>query len=541
MATIEEKRLAAKRKLARLKLEQMHSAGPQAEPELTAMQQLFSSEGRMSPTSGMPIQETSPTAEVAATVASSAVADPIAGLGGAVAAALPGEEGQGARTVEDIRNLLTVLPQSPEGREQLIALANQLKPVADVLQSAEQASGDTGFDIAGPVGGALGTALPTALLEAGTFGIGRAVNRAARAADRISDAEVDAALVESAPDIEKLKQESRARFDEVDQDGSLISDNKFLNLALDVEETARKMGSDRQVTPAAQGVVNRFEEELNNSHSISDIETLRRVAKNAASSTNNQEAAIGLAIVDKIDDFVETLTPSQFGGSDNPAKSLKQARDLWGRARRSETIQDAFEDAANQASGLENGLRTQFRAILKNKRKRKFFSAAEKAEMEKVVKGTKAANIAKFLGKFGISEGQATSMLGASLGAGGGATLGSVLGGTAGAGIGAVVVPAIGQVSKGLAQRLTRKNAEFADAVIRAGKNGQKITRAYLKNTPQSKRNPQELTELLVAGEVPETTLNNMVKSTDKLTADSAFFALNLLRSAAEEEDATTN
>lgn len=89
--------------------------------------------------------------------------------------------------------------------------------------------------------------------------------------------------------------------------------------------------------------------------------------------------------------------------------------------------------------------------------------------MQEVVRGTTGSNIAKAIGRFGFSEGHATNILGGSIGVAGGAAL-------AGA-PGAVAVPLIGQVSRKLAQKLTRGKADFADIVVRAGSDANKNSR----------------------------------------------------------------
>ncbi len=123
--------------------------------------------------------------ETAATIGSSLVAEPLSGIAGIAGALLPGEEGQGAEFVEQTREALTFQPETEEGRRNLMSVANVLKPVANVLESAEQASGDVGFDVAGPVGGAIAQTLPTAALE--LLGL-----KGARTAKRIGESTPDA-------------------------------------------------------------------------------------------------------------------------------------------------------------------------------------------------------------------------------------------------------------------------------------------------------------------------------------------------------------
>ena len=152
--------------------------------------------------------------------------------------------------------------------------------------------------------------------------------------------------------------------------------------------------------------------------------------------------------------------------------------------------------------------------ILNNKKKSRFFKPDEIKAMKQVVQGTGTENIAKLIGRFGFSEGQASSFLGGSIGVAGGAAVGGP--------IGAVAVPAIGQVSKKLAQRLTRKNAEFADTVVRAGSNAQDIAQAYIKNTPKKLRSSSELSELLSR---PDIALDKLLVNESKILKEAAEIA----------------
>jgi len=185
-----------------------------------------------------------------------------------------------------------------------------------------------------------------------------------------------------------------------------------------------------------------------------------------------------------------------------------------GRAKRSEIIDDAIERAKNQASGFENGLRSQFRSILNSKKKMAGFSAEEKKAIETIVRGGKLENTAKALGKFGFAEGQASSMLMASVGVAGGAAAGGMTG--------AAVVPAVGSVARNYAQKLTQSNVKLANAMVRAGKNGRTITDAYLRSVPAKERSHEELAGLLLDG---VTGLRGLRLSKNKFTADAAYMA----------------
>ena len=193
-----------------------------------------------------------------------------------------------------------------------------------------------------------------------------------------------------------------------------------------------------------------------------------------------------------------------------------------------------IENASHTASGMENGLRIEARKLLKNKKKRRGFTADETKALKQIEQGTTASNAAKFLGKFGISEGQATSMLGVSIGAGGGGAIGSAFG-PAGAALGAITVPLLGQIAKKTAQRLTLDSTKYADDLIRAGKNAKAVTRTYLKHTPVAKRSVSDLTDLLLDQNLNLNDIKSLPKSatgTAKLVADAKFFAEEIKRRA---------
>lgn len=342
---------------------------------------------------------------------------------------------------------------------------------------------------------------------------------------------VDKALLEAAPTIEQLKAQSRSIYGRIDDLGATIRPDSFDGFVDDVSAKLKKAGFDPGLHPKAASVLNRLNSEKGQIKQLTEIDILRRVALGASKSIEPDEKRVGGIILESFDDYLDNLKGSDFAGAEfsGIGPQYKEARNLWGKARRSEMIHEAIEKAKDQASGFENGIRVQLRAILNSKKRSMGFSKDELAAMKEVVRGTKMANIAKFLGRFGINERQATSMLGASVGIGGGASIGSAVGGTAGAGIGAIVLPAIGQVSKELAQKLTRNNARLADTIVRAGTDGKKIVQAYFAQVPKSKRNSAELTQLLMRPNISLEAISKIKpkdKATDKMLSD----ALHLIK-----------
>lgn len=98
--------------------------------------------------------------EPALTLATGAIAEPIAGIAGIAQAINPlAEPGAGARAVEATREALTFQPTSERGQAGLEAVGEALQPVADILEQGRKTTGQAGFELAGPAGGAAGEAL----------------------------------------------------------------------------------------------------------------------------------------------------------------------------------------------------------------------------------------------------------------------------------------------------------------------------------------------------------------------------------------------
>ena len=100
--------------------------------------------------------------ETAATIASSAIAEPLAGLAGGLQTLNPfADPGAGAEAVQATREALTFQPRTQAGQGQLQTVGELLQPVGEFIQELEEGAGEIGFEAAGPLGGAIASALPT--------------------------------------------------------------------------------------------------------------------------------------------------------------------------------------------------------------------------------------------------------------------------------------------------------------------------------------------------------------------------------------------
>ena len=466
--------------------------------------------------------------EVAGTVLSSAIAEPIAGLSGIVSALFGGAE-SGADTVKLVKDALTFEPRTEEGKAQLKAVGEFVAPVGESLGQAESFLGDSVLNATGsPALAAIAHSLPTAALEAfGVKGLRGAKLKGAKLSPKVAEA-----IQQAAPDLQAIKTATTQAYKDLDNLGIKVKPEVFDRFADGLQSKLSKEGlkinsPSEQLFPKSASALKTIIDEKGLPKTASELETLRKVASGAAKSIDPPDARLGTIIVDEIDNALDNLS-NEIGGK------FKEARGLAQRGFKSQAIQDMIENASHTASGMENGLRIEARKLLKNKKKRRGFTKDELSALKQIEKGTTASNAAKFLGKFGISEGQATSMLGVSIGAGGGGALGSMFG-PGGAAIGAITVPLLGQIAKKTAQRLTLDSTKFADDLVRAGKNAKAITRTYLKHTSIKNRSVSDLTDLLLQQDIDLNSIKSLPKSagaTAKLVADAKFFAEEIKRRA---------
>jgi hypothetical protein len=104
--------------------------------------------------------------ETSASVASSVLAEPVAGLAGLAAGAVSGSPETAARVVEDVRRDTTYSPRSEAGQEYLQNVGEVLAPVGEAITGLSETLGDTAMEWTGsPELAAAAYSIPTAVLE----------------------------------------------------------------------------------------------------------------------------------------------------------------------------------------------------------------------------------------------------------------------------------------------------------------------------------------------------------------------------------------
>ena len=297
------------------------------------------------------------------------------------------------------------------------------------------------------VGGIVGGAAPVA---------GMAMGKAAEAvASRIKPAE-------AAPAVQELKDAARAAYQRADDAGVQIAQPSFTAFADDAARVAQEAGIDRTIHPKATAAVERLKEAGGTSPTLKDVEILRRVVKGAGSPLNPDEARIASRLVDHLDDYVGGLKQGDLisGDAATAADALGEARNLWGRARKAEKVENAVETAENRAASTgsggnsENAIRQNIRGILDNPKQRAGFTPNELLAMREIVRGTPVQNALRLVGKLSPAGNGLMAALGL------GATISNPM---------LAVAPAAGLVAKKLSDGTAARGAQRLSEMVRAG------------------------------------------------------------------------
>jgi hypothetical protein len=331
----------------------------------------------------------------------------------------------------------------------------------------ERLGGQVAGAFLNPAGGAK-TLLGAALQGAGhgaAYGFGSGEGNVV---DRLDDMAVGAgvggaagALVRSAanafqkravrkmiPGNEQLKTWKNAAYKQSEQAGDIIGQAEIAALRKKVVDDLADHGFHPNNEPGVVAALTELNRLQGQSSTLKGIDVLRKMASNGYVAGNKSNNALVSKIIDRIDEATDNLAGS-------PA--LHRGRDYARRLAKSEGVDTAQYRAelraASTGSGgnADNATRQNIRRMLEKPRG---MTKTEQAAAERVVRGTKAQNALRLVGKLAP---QGNGLMGA-LGVGG-AMINPVLG-----------IPAlVGGAAKALADRGTVKNVQRLSEIIRSG------------------------------------------------------------------------
>jgi len=268
-------------------------------------------------------------------------------------------------------------------------------------------AGEDGFE------NRVGDALTGAAVGGGVGAVAPALGAGVRAVRRgVTGARASQSNIANAPSVEQLRSQATKLFDASSKDGLAVKPAAFQSAVADIAAWAADQGIDPTLHPGATAALKRLTQAADDPNQTASIETLRRVLGSAAGSRAPDEGRIASGMIDRLDGFMDSLTPDQIA-SGNPASLalLKQGREAWGRMRRSELVDDAVTRAERRAAStgsggnVNNAIRQNIKSILDSPAKRRGFSDTEIAAMEDVVRGRPTENALRLLGKLSPQSG----------------------------------------------------------------------------------------------------------------------------------------
>lgn len=247
------------------------------------------------------------------------------------------------------------------------------------------------------------------------------------------------AAIKNAPDAGDLRNISGQMFKAVDNSGVTVDTNKFSKFVNDLATQAKKDRINPTLDPKAyaahEELINALGDVQSNGGAltVSDLHTLRQIAQRAAVSSEGRDGMFSQRIVDGLDKFVTTpgvlnFPPNRLasGQTMSTGNQLLGAIATWGRASKVGLIEDAVKAAQNYPSGVESGLRAQFKSLLNNRSTNRLFTEVERQAMQKVTRGGATVSALRILGMFkGLSGATLGGMFGGPLGAAAGLAMGA--------------------------------------------------------------------------------------------------------------------
>lgn len=261
------------------------------------------------------------------------------------------------------------------------------------------------------------------------------------------------------PAVEELRAAKDAAYKAVDDAGVMFTPAAVDRINQKVTADLTKMGFSPKLQPGAAVVLDELQGLAGQNVTLTGLDTVRKIAGGAYIPGNKSNNAAVSRIVDALDSVVQSPRAADIlaGDAVTAGQTLTEARALAAQVFKQEKVADAVARAERQAASTgsggnaDNATRQKLRALLEKERG---WTAGEKEALETAIRGTKAQNAARLVGKLSPSGNGLSMML--NLGAAG-ATSGATL-----------PLTAMGVGAKAIADRATGANVKVLDALIRS-------------------------------------------------------------------------
>jgi hypothetical protein len=268
------------------------------------------------------------------------------------------------------------------------------------------------------------------------------------------------------PTAAELKAAGSAGFEQARNLGVEIKPQSVQDFATRVKaDLDSRLGIDENLAPKTHGILSKVEEPPAPGAvaTVDNLQSLRRKLGNAASSPDKTERLAASSAKSALDDYLANL-PSADVISGNPqtaAAILKEANANYAAAERSNAINaklvraELRAAAANSGQNVANTIRQRMADILINPNLQRGYTAAELAQIERIVRGTNIGNTARY----------AKNIFG---GGGGLGTLATGAVGTVAAGPAGIALAAPGVLGRVIADASTMQQVRILDQMLRS-------------------------------------------------------------------------
>lgn len=284
------------------------------------------------------------------------------------------------------------------------------------------------------------------------------------------------------PSLEELTTLRKDAYKRADDAGIVVRENSIKGVKTRLAAIAKKEGLNSKLHPDSSAAL---EEVLNSKGdlTLTEVETLRKIANDAKGSVKPADGRIGAKLVEEIDAYLDNLDDSDVvAGTPEKAKVLSEARALFTREKRSQTIARLVDRAETKAgahytqAGMEHALRGEFKSLALNEKELRRFSKAEQEAIKKIARGGKWENSLRNLGKFDPTSGGMAAFMSTLLAGGGAAPTGGV----------SLLLPVAAYAAKRKATQITSRKVSELDEMVRRGP---AEANALAKQAAEKKRN----------------------------------------------------
>jgi hypothetical protein len=203
------------------------------------------------------------------------------------------------------------------------------------------------------------------------------------------------------PATDAIKQQAKTLYQAIDNSGTRIVQpvvQQFSSLMDNfVQNTQQYLQRSHTAVNSALSELSDF---ANAPLSITRLNTLYKDLRKSAQRIGGAEGSVLDAMADKVNAFMDNLSPRELGGaSPRDIANLRAANDLQHRAFKSQVIDDILQKATIKGEGEASAVSTAtaiqrgFEALAANKNKMKAFTPDERALIEKVAKGSYGTKI----------------------------------------------------------------------------------------------------------------------------------------------------